>query len=431
MRVLAGQPKSRESGEFALTAPTEHIDTVVIGAGQAGLVASYHLSRNGVPHVVLERGRVGERWRSERWDNLHFQFPASLMRLPGFPYDGDAPDSFVHRDQVVRTLERYAQRITTGVRCGVAVRRVRSNPDSERREAARLLVDLDGHTIGTRNIICATGPYQAPNIPPISKDIPPAIMQLTANRYTNHAQLPPGAVLVVGAGSSGYQIAEDLHDCGRRVFLSVGRHRRLPRRYRGKDFGHWLEETGAADMPSADMPRGRPTVLLSGYRGGDNVDIRWLAQRGVTIVGRLQQANGQTLQFSQDLDAILAGADQGLEDFKAIVENYLARNGLLDTAQPPEPLTAPPPLGPTPPALDLAAEDIRTVIWSTGYRFDLGWVELPVKDERGAAQHREGVTAVAGFYFLGLQYQRKFRSAFFWGSDEDAAFLAGKIAAET
>jgi putative flavoprotein involved in K+ transport len=412
-----------------LTVPTEHIDTVIIGAGQSGLTASYHLSRKGVSHVVLERGRVGERWRSERWDNLHFQFPASLVRLPGFPYEGDAPDSFIHRDHIVQKLERYAQRIATPVRCGATVRRVCSNPDGERGKTPRLLVDLDSHTIVARNVICATGPYQAPNVPSVSKDISPGVMQLTANRYTNHEQLPAGAVLVVGAGSSGYQIAEDLCDYGRRVFLSVGRHRGLPRRYRGKDFGHWLEETGAADQSSEDIPRGRPTVLMSGYRGGEKVDVRWLAQRGVTIVGRLQKVDGDTLQFTQDLDSILADTDQGLANFKELVDEYLAREGLLDTAPPPEQMTAPPPLGPTPATLDLTAEDIRTVIWSTGYTFDLGWAELPVKDDQGAPQHRQGVTAVAGFYFIGLQYLRKFRSALFWGSDEDAAYLAEKIAA--
>lgn len=411
-----------------MTVATEDIDTVVIGAGQAGLASSHYLSRKGIPHVVLERGRVGERWRSERWDNLHFQFPASLVSLPGFPYDGDAPDSFMHRDRVVRTLERYAQQIGAPVRCGVTVRRVRLNQDRERSGGARLLVDLDSHTIGARNVICATGPYQAPTVPPASKDIPSHVMQLTANRYTNHEQLPAGGVLVVGAGSSGYQIAEDLCDFGRRVFLSVGRHRGLPRRYRGKDFGHWLEETGAADLASDDIPRGRPTILMSGYRGGENVDVRWLAQRGVGILGRLQRVDGEVLHFAKDIGEILAGADQGLEDFKALVDKYLALKGLLDTAPPPEQVIAPPSLGPTLAMLDLSSMDIHTVIWSTGYTFDLGWVELPVKDDRGAPQHRHGVTAVAGFYFIGLQYLRKMRSALFWGSGDDAAHLVEKIA---
>ena len=235
-------------------------------------------------------------------------------------------------------------------------------------------------------------------------------------------------MLVVGAGSSGYQIAEDLCDFGRRVFLSVGRHRGLPRRYRGKDFGHWLEETGAADLASDDIPRGRPTILMSGYRGGENVDVRWLAQRGVSILGRLQRVDGEVLHFTEDLDEILAGADRGLEDFKALVDKYLVQKGLMDTASPPERVIVPPSLGPTPATLDLGTEDIRTVIWSTGYTFDLGWVELPVKDDRGAPLHRQGVTKVAGFYFIGLQYLRKFRSALFWGSGDDAAYLVEKIA---
>ena len=403
-----------------VSASREVIDTVVIGAGQAGLTASYHLSQRGLPHVVLERGRVGERWRSERWDNLHFQFPNTFARLPGFPYDGDDPDGFMHRDGIVRTLDRYAQRIAAPVRCGVAVRKVRAG------EGGSLLVELDSHTIQARNVISATGPYQTPRIPPVSRDLPAGVMQLTANRYANADQLAPGAVLVVGGGSSGYQIAEDLNDQGRRVFLAVGRHRRLPRHYRGKDYGFWLEETGTAGQVGQNILVGQPTVLMSGYRGGRDVDIRILAAQGVRMVGTLQGVEGSTVTFAQNLDELLAGADQGYANFKAIVDTYLEREGL--DALPPEPEEPLPALDPTPASLDLEAEDIRSVIWATGYTFDLGWVDLPVTDADGRPKHVRGVTDVPGFYFLGLQYLHAMRSAFFWGADEDAAYLAEVIA---
>ncbi len=404
-------------------APEETVETVVIGAGQAGLSASYHLGRRGLQHVVLERGRVGERWRSERWDNLHFQFPNAFARLPGFPYDGDDPAGFMHRDGIVRTLDRYAQRIAAPIRCGVAVRRVRADA------GGALLVDLDSHTIRTRNVISATGPYQTPRIPAISRDLPPDVMQVTANRYANSAQLPPGAVLVIGGGSSGYQIAEDLYDQGRKVFLSVGRHRRLPRYYRGKDYGYWLEETGTAAQVGKNILVGQPTVLMSGYRGGRDVDIRILSARGVRMVGTLSGVDGSVLTFAQNMDALLAGADQGYAAFKAIVDDYLARSGVA--APPPDPEEPLPALGPTPASLDLAAEGIRSVIWATGYTFDLGWIDLPVTDADGRPRHVRGVTDVPGFYFLGLQYLHAMRSAFFWGADEDAAYLADRIAATT
>jgi len=403
-----------------MSSAIEHVDTVVIGAGQAGLTASYHLSQRGLGHVVLERGRVGERWRSERWDNLHFQFPNVFARLPGFPYDGDDPTGFMHRDGIVRTLDRYAQTIAASVRCGVTVRGVRAG------DGGTLLVDLDSHTIQARNVISATGAYQTPRVPPASRDLPPGIMQLTANRYANSEQLPPGAVLVVGGGSSGYQIAEDLNDQGRKVFLAVGHHRRLPRRYRGKDYGFWLEETGTAGQVGQNILLGQPTVLMSGYRGGEDTDIRILAARGVQMVGTLLAAEGSTLTFAQNLDELLTGADQGYANFKAIVDDYLEREGL--DAPPPEPEEVLPALGQTVASLDLAAENIRSVIWSTGYTYDLGWVDLPVTDADGRPKHVRGVTDAPGFYFLGLQYLHALRSAFFWGADEDAAYLAEVIA---
>lgn len=399
----------------------ERIDTLVIGAGQSGLSLSYYLRRQGRDHILLERGRIGERWRSERWDSLRFQFPATFVRLPDFPYAGEQTDGFVHRNVVVDVLQRYAHHIAAPVRCGVAARRVRQGRDGD------ILVDLDSHTIAARNVVCAIGPYQAPALPAVATDLPHNVAQLTANRYVSADQIEPGAVLVVGSGSSGYQIAEDLKEAGRDVILAVSRHRGFPRHYRGRDTMAWLDESGATRKPSSVTSKGGLPVLLSGHNGGERVDIRWLAQRGVRIVGRLERAEGTLLHFSQDIEATLAVADQGREGWKQLIDAYIETSG--QTAPPPEDEETPPPLGPTPSCLDVNAENIRTVIWATGYRFDLRWIDLPVVTPDGEPVHQEGVTTVPGFYFMGLPYMRSLSSALFWGTDADAQFLATHIAA--
>jgi putative flavoprotein involved in K+ transport len=402
--------------------PAEHIHTVIIGAGQAGLSMSYWLKHHGIEHILLERARVGERWRSERWDSLRFQFPSNFVRLPGFPYDGDTPDEFMHRDGIVRTMERYAAYIRAPVRCGVPVRSVR--PDG----AGGYLVDLDSHTIAARNVVLATGPYQTPAIPGIARALPQDLMQFTANRYTNERQLPDGAVLVVGAGSSGYQIAEDLMEHGRAVFLAVGPHRRLPRRYRGRDIAFWMDESGMFDTLRADVPKNQPTVLMSGYNGGE-VSLQKLAARGVRLTGMMAGCEGQTLSFADDLEEHVAAGVEASQNYKRSVDAYLEARGELASAPPAEPEEIEPDLPLAPTSLDLATENIRTVIWATGYRFDLEWVrECGVLDAGGAPVHTDGVSEQPGFYFLGLQHMRKVRSTFFWGVGDDAELHAAHIA---
>ena len=233
-------------------------------------------------------------------------------------------------------------------------------------------------------------------------------------------------MLVVGSGSSGYQIAEDLNDAGRDVILAVSRHRGLPRRYRGRDITDWLEESGATREPT-DGTKERLTVLMSGYKGGERVDVRWLAQQGVRMVGRLERVEGSNLHFSQDLDDVLAVADQGREAWKRLIECHLERSGLLSSVPPAEIDETPPPLDPTPASLDLTTEGIRTVIWATGYRFDLDWIDLPVIAADGAPIQDGGITNVPGFYFLGLPYMRNLRSALLWGAGEDAEIIAKHI----
>ena len=406
-----------------MTNALETIHTVVIGAGQAGLSMSYWLRQHGIEHILLERARVGERWRSERWDSLHFQFPSSFVGLPGMPYDGDTPDVFMHRDGVVATLDRYAAHINAPVRCGMPVRQVRPA------DGGGFLVDLDSHTIAARNVVSATGPYQTPAVPGIARSLPPNLMQLTANRYVNAAQLPLGKVLVVGAGSSGYQIAEDLMENGRDVFLAVGPHRRLLRRYRGRDIAFWMDEAGMFDTLRADVPKDQPTVLMSGYKGGF-VSLASLAARGVRLTGMLAGCEGSMLRFADDLAEHVAAGIEASENYKRSVDAYLEARGELASAPEPEPAVEEPPLPPGTLSLDIAQEGVSTVVWATGYRFDLEWVRAcGVIDENGAPIHQDGVTECPGFYFLGLHHMRKVRSTLFWGVGDDAELLAQHIAA--
>ncbi len=234
---------------WAANVTSEEIETVIIGGGQAGLATSYHLSQLGREHVVLERQRVGERWRSERWDSLTFQFPNWTMQLPGYPYQGPDPDGFAHRDEVVHFIESYADFIRAPVRCGVSATSLRLRPHSK-----RFQIETEDARIEAANVVLATGPYQQPAIPPALAGAMPGVLQVHSSRYRNPAELPPGAVLVVGSGASGCQITEDLLRSGRRVYLAVGAHRRVPRRFRGRDFAWWEFALGEFDRPVDQRP---------------------------------------------------------------------------------------------------------------------------------------------------------------------------------
>jgi putative flavoprotein involved in K+ transport len=402
----------------------EQIETVIIGGGQAGLAMSYHLGQLGREHIILERGRIAERWRSERWDSLAFQFPSRMMRLPGYIYESDEPEGFMHRDGVVGFIEEYARRIAPPIRCGIRVTGLDSS------QTGRLLVQTDSFTLEAANVVLATGPYQVPSVPAFSAKLPFGTYQVTANRYANPGQLPPGSVLVVGSGGSGCQIAEDLLRAGRDVYLSVGRHRRVPRRYRGEDFGWWQEKTGASDRTVDSLPPDELRPLLTGVSGGQDVDLRRLARQGMTLVGRLRDICGGQLFFASDLEENLARGDEAFDQFTQSVDEYIRKHGLAAPAgterDPPAPVRSP-----TPSVirdLDIRSAQITSVIWATGYRYDFGWVKCPVLDASGSPVHRRGVTAVPGVYFLGLARLHKVTSSFLWGVGEDAAYLAQQIA---
>jgi putative flavoprotein involved in K+ transport len=402
----------------------ERIEAVVIGGGQAGLSMSHHLAQRGIEHIVLERGRIAERWRSERWDSLVFQFPNWMLRLPGYAYEGDEPDGFMHLRGIVRFLEEYARRTSPPMRCGVRVTGL------HQASSGRLRITTDAFGVEARHVVVATGPYQRAIVPAFSLSLPIATHQVTANCYTNAQQLPPGAVLVVGSGGSGWQIAEDLLHSGRRVYLSVGRHRRVPRRYRGKDFGWWQEQTGAADQVVDDVSRSLPAPLLTGVAGGHDADLRALAHRGVTLLGSLGAVSEGRLRFVADLQANLAKGDETFEQFTRSVDAYVLRQGLpcADAPTPTMPVAVAGSHDSPVSELDVKAAGITSVIWAVGYQHDFDWIRCAARDTEGRPVHRRGVSPTPGLYFLGLPRLHKVKSAFLWGVGDDAAHLATHIA---
>jgi putative flavoprotein involved in K+ transport len=413
----------------------EPIETVVIGGGQAGLALSYCLTRLGHEHVVLERGRLAERWRSERWDSLTLLSPNWMTQLPGRGYQGNDPDGFVGRDWVVQFLEDYAAAFEAPLRCGVQAESVQ--PDDGGSHYLVRTSDLahgSTATIAARNVVVATGAFQHPKIPPLSATLPAGIRQLSSRDYRNPAQLPPGAVLVVGSGGSGSQIADELCEHGRTVYLSIGRCQRWPRRYRGKDIWTWLNDMGLLDEVGRRHyidPSYGCTAVLTGVRGGYDLDYDRFAAAGVTLLGHLQGYENGTLRIADDLQERLDRWDESRTLLTGMIEAHIQQAGLdvpPDSAQDGAASRAWRRRAPLL-QLDLAARGISTVLWATGFSHDFRWLEMPVLDERGDPVQRRGVTALPGLYFLGLRRMHTVKSSFLFGVGEDATYLAEQIAA--
>jgi putative flavoprotein involved in K+ transport len=404
--------------------PSEQVETLIIGGGQAGLTMSHRLKQRGLSHLVLERHRIAERWRSERWDGLMFQFPNWSVRLPEFSFRHDEPDAFSGTDAIVKFIEAYAAFIDPPIRCGVDVKRLR-----QREPGAGFVAETSDGVVTANNVVVATGPYQRPLMPDLLRD--ETIFQVHASRYLNPEQLPPGAVLVVGSGASGAQIAEELYRAGRRVYLSVGRHTRLPRRYRGRDLIWWLGAMGIDQTTVEARGPARLLPVISGAYGGHTIDFRRFAAEGVTLLGRLQAACDGVIYFAPDLAESLANGDAIYATFLDMVDAHVERHGLnmpedlAARALLPDPLCVAAPLR----CLDLRTEGIGAVIWATGYGVDFSWIEVPVLDPRGEPVHRGGITGVPGLYFLGLQWLSKMNSSFLSGVGDDAAVLADHISA--
>jgi putative flavoprotein involved in K+ transport len=407
----------------------EQIDTVIIGGGHAGLTMSYYLSRLGREHVILERGRVGERWRSERWDSFCFQFPNWTIELPGYKYQCDDPEAFAPGREVVRFLNDYASFINAPTRCGVEVTSLERASDS-----GRYLLRTNGSTVEAANVVIATGPYQRATIPTMSSDVPKNIFQVHSSAYRNSNQLPPGAVLVVGSGASGCQIADDLQQSRRQVYISVGRHSRTPRRYRGKDFAYWgaglkrLEQI--VDTVPVELRRGAE-VLVTGANGGYDVDLRAMAARGIVLLSHLQGINDGDLTLADDLEQNLARGDESFENFKKAIDEYVTKAGLEapEARQSERSSNITKKVSTSVSHLNLKDAGVSAIVWASGFRYDFDWVKLPIFDGAGEPVHRRGVTQFPGIYFLGLRWLYKRKSAFLLraGPAEDAAYLAEQI----
>jgi putative flavoprotein involved in K+ transport len=395
-------------------------ETIIIGAGQAGLALSRHLRDAGHRHVLLERGRVGERWRSERWESLTLLTPNWLNRLPGAAPLPE-PDGYLDRLGLIAHLEAYAADAPVCER--TTVRRVRRTPHGYH-------VRTDRGDRHAANVVIATGDCDAPRVPPLAAAAPPWVHQLHAARYRRPDGLPEGGVLIVGAGPSGQQLAAELRRSGRRVVLAVGRHARMPRRYRGRDVFAWLHaagqlETQAADVADLAAARRAPSFPVSGVAGGTSLGLDHLARLGVVITGRLAGFAGNHAVFAADLEAQLRDADRRLRRVLGQIDAHIARTGAA--AGPPENL--PPVRLDAPPAeLDLA-DGFGTVLWATGYRRAYPWLQVPVLDGTGELVHREGETAAPGLFALGLRFQRRRNSHFIGGVGDDAAQIAAAILA--
>lgn len=403
---------------------TTRVETLIIGAGQAGLALSRHLTSLGSEHVIVDRGRVAERWRTQRWDSFRLLTPNWQLRLPGQAYTGDDPDGFMSRDQVVGFFDRYAQSFAAPVHSGVTVQRVRPGEHG-------WIVETSAERFAAANVVVATGYHDLPRIPqPCSQAMPASIAQYHTSDYRHPAQLPRGGVLVIGAGPSGQQIADELALTGRTVAIAVGRHRTLPRRYRGRDVHWWLEQMGAFErtidsLPDPHAVRSAPSFVLAG--GRFDLNLRRLVDHGVLPVGRLAGVLGQTVWFHDDLAANVTAADDNLRRFRAAVDEFVTRTGTDAGAPEPLPSRSPWALA-APEQLHLNHVGIRSVIWATGHRRHYSWIHAPVFDDAGEPVQRRGVTDAPGLYFLGLRWMHRRGSDTIHGVGADAAHLAGIIA---
>ena len=406
--------------------PVEKIDTLVVGAGQAGIAMSEHLGHLKIPHLVLERDRIAENWRTARWDSLVANGPAWHDRFPNLRFDECGDDEFVGKERIADYFNAYADMINAPVRTGVEVESVERIP-----KQPGFSVTTSEGKIEARCVVAATGPFQRPVIPAIAPD-DQAIKQIHSVHYRNPGQLPDGGVLVVGAGSSGVQIADELRHAGRKVYLSVGPHDRPPRVYRNRDYCWWLGVLGLWDIEASAPGTEHVTIAVSGAYGGKTVDFRVLANQGITLVGitRRFDDNG-IVTFEPDLAQNIAYGDKYYLELLHAADDYVIQNGL---DLPPEPdahriLADPNCISQPILELNLAEAGINSIIWATGFTLDFSWLNLGrALDKNGRPQHQRGVSAEPGFYFLGLPWLSRRGSSFIWGVWHDARHIADQIA---
>ena len=405
----------------------EKIDTLIVGGGQAGIAMSEHLSNCKIPHLVLERNRIAERWRSERWDSLVANGPAWHDRFPNMEFADFDPNGYPSKEQVVDYFVAYAEMIKAPIRCGVEVKEVRRNVG---RPGFR--VETSDGIFDANNVVAATGPFQRPLIPKFEFE-KNKITQIHSSQYQNPEQLPDGGILVVGAGSSGAQIADELLRSGKSVYLSVGPHDLPPRSYRGRDFVWWLGVLGKWEAVTKDPGTEHITIAVSGAHGGQTVDFRGLAKRGISLLGRTQSFKNNVMHFAPDLTKNIAGGNAYTLSLLDQADDYVIRNGLNFPLEPEAREVLPDPECVTNPILEIDLEEagINSIVWATGFDVDFGWLKVDALDENGRPKHERGISTESGIYFLGLPWQSRRGSAFIWGVWQDAKFLADQIKLRT
>ncbi|MEM7025525.1 MAG: NAD(P)/FAD-dependent oxidoreductase, partial [Pseudomonadota bacterium] len=414
------------SNVFKIASHAPAFDTIVIGAGHAGLATSHLLKQRRIPHIVLERGRIGESWRSQRWDSFAVNSPNALNGLPSAPYRGDQPNGFFTRDELVQSFERYVRDGELPVRTGTEVTAVeRGRGDFVVRTKCRFGVERN---LRARSVVVASGIMQQPKLPQVAAKIPQQITQLHTGDYRNPAALPSGSVVVVGSGQSGSQIAEDLIQAGRRVYLCTSKVARLPRRYRGRDILAWLWDSGflhetRAEQADPSIFRAAQPQVSGVGRHGHTLSLQGLAVDGVTLLGRLVDVEQQTLLLGDDLNEHIRFADEKSAMFKQHVDSHIAQQGIVAPAPDPDPADQPcrSPVA-SPSRLDLADAGVGTIIWCTGFTADFSWLRFPVLDA-GRPVHERGVTATPGLYLVGFPWLYKRKSGIICGVEEDASHV--------
>lgn len=406
-----------------------YIETVIIGGGQAGLGISYYLSQQDKPHIVLEQAaQAGNAWRNHRWDSFTLNTPNWQSSLPGTEIPGENPDGFLSREEIVTYFENYVERFHLPVRYGVRVEAV-----LPKRPGHGYIVETNIGRFEARNVVVATGLYQKPKLPAFSANFPPDIKQMHSDEYRNPKSLRAGAVLVVGSAQSGAQIAEELYQSGRRVYLSVSRAGRVPRRYRGKDANWWHHRMGDYNQTVDQLPSPQAKFAskpqISGKDGGHTINLHQFARDGVTLLGRIQGVADGKVTLAQDLIENLARADKFEADFVKSVDQFIAQNGIY------APQEALPQLRDgynveQRAELNLKDAGIGAVIWATGYSFDFGMVHLPIFDADGYPIQKRGITDYPGLYFVGLPWLHNAKSGLLFGVTEDAAHIAATIHTE-
>jgi len=400
----------------------KHIDTVIIGGGQAGLAMSRCLTEHQIDHVILERGRVGERWRSERWDSLRLLTPNWQSRLPHFHYNGKHPDDFMTMPEFIRHLEHYAESFEAPVQTGTTVQIV------ERLNNRRFRIATDNGDWSACNVVVATGFCDTPRVPAFSAAMPSDIVQLVPSDYRNPSQVPQGGVLVVGASATGLQIADELTQAGRKVTLAVGTHVRVPRRYRGKDILYWMDVMGAFNAPADPAEeRESPPPQLVGTPENRDLNLGGLQGKGVRLAGRAISVQGDRVHFADDLEAKVETADAQMMQLLSKIDGFIESSSAPAPAADLDSITTVK-VHTAPTVINFRTENIRTVVWATGYERRYPWLNFPVLDDRGEIRHEGGVTPEPGLYVLGIRFQRSKGSNLIDGVGRDAEALSMHLA---